>query len=183
MARILQKVELDENATSDLLCVDTEFLTSRNRLDQVAICDSKEGKKLGEFVSDKTIFFVWAFDVAYVRDWLEEEKVSHNLPANYKVCLLYPEFRANMKKWIGDKCFKGHSFPLSLPFIFALLFQGRDLVGMNHYALVDAQQTAILHRLFLDLCKVSEKRVLFKGTSQSCYQGYNRSLQIFLDEK
>ncbi|KAJ5711245.1 hypothetical protein N7488_005401 [Penicillium malachiteum] len=222
MTRILEKVELDENATSDLLFVDTEFSTRRHRLYQLSICDSKERKKLDcfpiynegqtsqarssldlkgvsyrvkgwekkmstgqgfaidrgfnakmvtekleELVSDETIFIAWAgwaLDVEYARDWLEEEEVSHHLPANEKVCLLYPEFKENVKKWIGDKCFKGHSFPLTLPFLFSLLFQGHDLVGWNHDALVDAQQTSILHRLFLDLCKPPEKRVLFKGT-------------------
>ncbi|KAJ6032016.1 hypothetical protein N7540_002748 [Penicillium herquei] len=103
-------------------------------------------------------------DHGHLIDWLEKEEVSHNLPADGKVCMLYHEFKTNMKERIGDKCFKGRSFPLSLPFLSTLLFPGHDLVGMNHDALADARQTAILQRLFLDLCKVPEKRVLFKGT-------------------
>ncbi|KAJ5725420.1 uncharacterized protein N7483_006777 [Penicillium malachiteum] len=124
-------------------------------------------EKLGEMISKKTIFVSWgswAFDVEYLREGLDEEEVRHKLPAKDKVCMLYHEFRLNMKDQIGEKCFKGHSFPLTLPFLFTLLFQGHDLVGMNHDALVDARQTASLQRLFLDLCKVPEKRVLFKGT-------------------
>ena len=99
-----------------------------------------------------------------MRDWLDEENVSHNLPKKGKVLLLYHEFRRNIARHLGRKCFKGKQFILKLPVLFTLLFAGHSLDGRNHDALVDAQQTVLLLSLFMDLCKPPGQRVIFQGT-------------------
>ena len=58
-------------------------------------------------------------------------------------------FRANLGK-LSD----GTAFPLRLPILFPLFHGTRhELAGRNHHALVDAQQTRLMFRSFIALCK------------------------------
>lgn len=103
------------------------------------------------------------FDVGYVREWLDTEGVDHSLPADDTVLLLYHEFKVNLSENLRSHCFKGRSFPLQLQVLFTVPYQGHDLVGLNHDALVDARQLSMLVRLFIDLCKLPNERIIFKG--------------------
>jgi len=119
-------------------------------------------------ISKKTIFLSWAqssFDLSYLRDWLEAEGFNDVLPGNENVCLLLMEFRENVKRVLGRTRYRGRSFPLSLPVLFLLLFgENHKLSGCNHHAVVDAQQLALMGKLFIDLCKPPNKRDFWQGS-------------------
>ncbi|KAJ5260467.1 hypothetical protein N7478_012072 [Penicillium angulare] len=102
-------------------------------------------KKLGEEGRRKDAIFAVLLDVT--------------LPQSGNVCLLLKEFRPNIDKAVSSKCFRGEPISLKLSGIFVLLFgQGHTLAGRNHDALVDAQQLALLAKLFCDLCRPPAKR-------------------------
>ncbi|KAJ6189575.1 hypothetical protein N7519_004483 [Penicillium mononematosum] len=66
-------------------------------------------------ISKDTIFLAWAtwpFDLSYLRGWLRQEGFEDVLPGDENVCLLIPEFRANINGVLGRECFQGRSFPL-----------------------------------------------------------------------
>jgi hypothetical protein len=135
-------------------------------------------------ITPKTTFVSWAswhFDLSLLREWLEIEGHYDMLPNNEDLWLLLMEFRGNLERILGRKCFKGRRFPLKLPFLFPLLF-GDDhlLAGRNHNAFVDAQQLALLTNLFLDLCKPLEERVIWKG-SEARDLGSSHKRQFKLD--
>jgi hypothetical protein len=119
-------------------------------------------------ISKQTIFLSWAtwcFDLSHLREWLEAEGFHDVLPGNENVCLLLLEFRENVKRVLGRTCYRGRSFPLSLPVLFLLLFgEDHELSGRNHHALLDAQQLALMAKLFIDLCKPPDKRVFWQGS-------------------
>ena len=119
-------------------------------------------------ISKKPIFVSWArwsFDLTYLRDWLEAEGFHDVLPGDENVCLLLMEFRLNVTRVIGTKCYQGRAFPLSLPMLFLLLFgEDHPLSGRNHHAAVDAQQLALMGKLFIDLCKPPDERVLWQAS-------------------
>lgn len=131
-----------------------------------ALKAQKVGEKLEKMIDKNKTFVTWGsspFDVAYVREWLDTEGVDHSLPADDTVLLLYPEFKVILSEKLGNHCFKGRSFPLKLQVLFTVLYEGHDLVGLNHDALVDARQLSMLVRLFIDLCKPPNERTIFKG--------------------
>ncbi|KGO65779.1 Zinc finger, C2H2 [Penicillium italicum] len=119
-------------------------------------------------ISNKTMFLSWAswcFDLSHLRDWLGKEGFDDVLPGNANLCLLYHEFRINIKRVLGTSCYRGRAFPLSLPALFPLLFGVNDpLAGQNHHALVDAQQLSQMARVFIDLCKPPKERVHYQGS-------------------
>lgn len=99
----------------------------------------------------------------YLRKWLQEEGFHDVLPRDENLCLLLREFRINLGRVIGKQCYRGGPFPVSLPVLFLLLFGDDDpLSGRNHHALVDAQQLALMAKLFTDLCKPPHKRVYWQ---------------------
>lgn len=114
-------------------------------------------------ISQDTMFLSWAswpFDLAYLRDWLEQEGFHDILPGNENVCLLYHEFRVNLERIIGRTCHRGKAFPLRLPVVFPLLFGEEDpLSGKNHHALIDSKQLCRMAKLFMDLCKPPGQRL------------------------
>lgn len=118
-------------------------------------------------ISNKPIFLSWAlwcFDLSFLRDWLEQEGFDDVLPGDENVCLVLNEFRDNVKAVIGTTCHDGGRFPLNLPTAFLVLSgENHPLSGRNHHALVDAQQLALMARLFIDLCKPPDERVHYQG--------------------
>ncbi|KAK4865142.1 hypothetical protein LT330_001765 [Penicillium expansum] len=113
-------------------------------------------------ISQDTKFMSWAswgFDLSFLRDWLDDEGFSDVLPGDENLCLLYHEFRVNIKRVLGTNCYGGKSFPLSLPTFYPVIFGTNDpLSGRNHHAFVDSQQLSRLTNLFVDLCKPPNKR-------------------------
>lgn len=117
-------------------------------------------------ISKDTMFLSWAswhLDLVHLRDWLGEEGFHDVLPGNENMCLLLKEFRGNMKRVVGTTCYRRKSFPLSLPVLFLVLFgENHPLSGRNHHALIDAQQLALVAKLYMDLCKPPGKRVYWQ---------------------
>ncbi|KAJ5961742.1 hypothetical protein N7501_006683 [Penicillium viridicatum] len=118
-----------------------------------------------------TMFLSWAswhFVLVYLRHRLGEKWFQDVLPGNENMCLLLKEVRGNMKRVVGTTCYRGQRFPLSLPMLFLLfllLFEGNHpLSGRNHHALVDAQQLALVAKLYMDLCKPPGKRVYWQAS-------------------
>ncbi|CAG8152603.1 unnamed protein product [Penicillium nalgiovense] len=119
-------------------------------------------------INKDTIFVAWAlwpFDLSYLRRWLRQEGFADILPGDENICLLIPEFRANINRVLGKKCFQGRSFPLSLPVVFPL-FCGptHELLGRNHHALYDSQQLSLMMRLFLNLQKHPDERTPWQNS-------------------
>ena len=138
------------------------FVTKNGTLDASEVI-----QKLNEAgISKQTIFLSWAswcIDLSYLRGWLEQEGFHDVLPGDSNVCLLLKEFRANVKRVIGATCYQNRPFPLSLPVVFLALFgDDHPLSLRNHHALVDAQQLALMAKLFVDLCKPPNERVFSK---------------------
>ncbi|CAI7568068.1 unnamed protein product [Penicillium glandicola] len=124
------------------------------------------GKLRKAGISEDTIFLSWSktyVDLSYFREWLEQENFHDILPGDESVCLLLKEFRDNLDRELGTTCFQGKAFPLSLPVVFMVIFEDDPLVGRNHHALVDAQQLAMMARLFIDLCKPPKEADLLDG--------------------
>lgn len=124
------------------------------------------GKLQQAGISNKTMFLSWAswcFDLSFLRDWLEQEWFENVLPGDQNVCLVLNEFRANVRRVIGTTCHDGRRFPLNLPTVFPMLFgENHPLSGRNHHALIDAQQLALVAKLYMDLCKPPGKRVYWQ---------------------
>ena len=103
-------------------------------------------------VTPETIMIVWAtnnWDLSTIREWFEAEGYSDILPPDSKCVGMVRPFRANLGK-LSD----GTPFPLRLPILFPLFHSTRhELAGRNHHALVDAQQTCLIFRSFIALCK------------------------------
>ncbi|KAJ5168065.1 uncharacterized protein N7482_003659 [Penicillium canariense] len=143
------------------------FFTQDGTLDAKGVV----GKLREIGISKKTTFLPWAswcFDLSYLRDWLEAEGFHDVLPGDENVCRLLLEFRANVKRVIGNTCYQSRPFPLSLSILFLVLFgEDHPLSGRNHHALVDAQQLALMADLFIDLCKPPHKRVRWQGSNKN----------------
>lgn len=154
------------------------FFTQDGTLDAKGVV----GKLRENGISKKTIFVSWAswcFDLSYLRDWLEAEGFHDVLPGDENVCLLLHEFRANVQRVLGRTCYRNHSFPLTLPVLFPLLFgENHELSGRNHHALVDAQQLSLLVKVFIDLCKPPDKRVFWQGSEMKKLGSRKRQLTL-----
>ncbi|KAI2730406.1 hypothetical protein CBS147332_2258 [Penicillium roqueforti] len=142
-----------------------KYLTSDGRLRAKQVVEKLQG--VG--ISNQPFFLSWtswSFDLSYLRQWLRQEGLGCVLPGDENVCLLLQEFHTNVRRVLGRTCFKGRTFPLKLPLVFALLFgDTHPLAGRNHRALVDAQQLALLARLFVDLCKPPSRRVYWQAST------------------
>ena len=53
---------------------------------------------------------------------------------------------------------KEQRFPLALEFLFPLLYPRHHLIGLNHQALVDCQQTRLVCKAFDELCRPVDER-------------------------
>ncbi|KAJ5606395.1 hypothetical protein N7510_009176 [Penicillium lagena] len=93
------------------------------------------------------------------------------------------EFRMNVSRVIGRTCYQGRRFPLSLPVLFLLLFEeNHPLSGHNHHALADTQHLALMAKLFVDLCKPLEERVLWQGSELKKLGSMKRQRSLILGE-
>jgi hypothetical protein len=103
-------------------------------------------------VTPETVMIVWAtnnWDLSTLREWFEAEGYSDVLPPDSKCVRMVQPFRVNLGKLLD-----GTSFPLRLQILFPLFHGTRhELAGRNHHALVDAQQTRLMFRSFIALCK------------------------------
>ncbi|MCJ1477979.1 hypothetical protein MMC13_006654 [Lambiella insularis] len=89
-----------------------------------------------------TIILVWAVnigDLTILRNFLESTGYFDILPSDENCIPLIHVLRPNLPK-IGQS-----PFPLRLEVLFPVMFPRHQLIGLNHAALVDCQQTCCAH--------------------------------------
>lgn len=104
-------------------------------------------------ITPKTVFIAWhnnRYDLRLFRNFLEEGGYKGILPGDDNCIPMVPYFRRNIPKELS----------LSLPIIFEALYPGHKLIGHNHRALPDCQQTMLVLDAFEQLCKPPEKQEL-----------------------
>ena len=114
------------------------------KADEIALRLQKAG------ITQDTIILVWhisKFDLTLLRDFLESAGHSGILPPHENCIPMIKLFRANLP--VGPSGYP--SFPLSLELLFPTLYPRHSLIGLNHRALEDAQQTRLV-------CMAFEKR-------------------------
>jgi hypothetical protein len=63
-------------------------------------------------------------------------------------------FRPNMPKGLAQN----QQIPLKLEVIFPIMYPRHQLIGLNHQAFVDYQQTRLVCKAFNELCRPTEER-------------------------
>jgi hypothetical protein len=94
-------------------------------------------------ISQDTVFLVWhknTMDLRLLRGLLESSGYNNILPPNENCISLLPLFKHNVFKNVP----RGQQFYLRLEVVFPLMFPQHDLVGFNHLAFVDCQQTRLI---------------------------------------
>lgn len=116
-------------------------------------------------VSPDTIVLTWHFgctDLLILRDFLEEAGYVDLLPQDDNCIPMIRRFRENLPK-LDD----GRFCCCKLEVLFPLLFPGHELQGLNHHALVDAQQLRLLVIFMEERCRPPSerdaRRLLFPG--------------------
>lgn len=75
-------------------------------------------------------------------------------PGDQNGCLLLQEFKVNVDKEIGRKCFRNEAFPRRGPWVVHLVRRGvgedLTLAGRKHHAIMDALQLGLSTNLLLD---------------------------------
>ncbi|OIW27556.1 hypothetical protein CONLIGDRAFT_645810 [Coniochaeta ligniaria NRRL 30616] len=111
-------------------------------------------RKVG--ISPKTIFLAWhtgATDLRLLRELLEKAGHTGILPPDENCIPLLRSFMPNRRF-----APKGVKFSMSLEVLFPVMYPEHDLVGQNHQALVDYQQTSLVCEAFDQLCKPVAER-------------------------
>ncbi|OBS27535.1 hypothetical protein FPOA_01477 [Fusarium poae] len=99
----------------------------------------------------KTVFIAWhrnKTDLRIFREFLEQGGHKGILPGDDNCIHVIHYLRRNVPA----------SISLSLPIIFEILYPDHELIGLNHRALPDCQQTMLVLDAFEQLCKPSEER-------------------------
>jgi hypothetical protein len=108
-------------------------------------------------ISQDTIFIVYhtsKTDLQMLRKLLVSEGYDHILPPDRNCVPIINILKPNIFKDIP----KEQRFPLALEFLFPLLYPRHRLIGLNHQALVDCQQTRLVCKAFDELCRPVDKR-------------------------
>lgn len=108
-------------------------------------------------INKDTIILVWhqnVSDLTLLREFLEAAGYGDILPTN-KNCIpminiLRPNFPAHR--------INGRKYPLRLKLLFPTMFPSHSLIGQNHQALADCQQTRLICQAFHKLCQPVEER-------------------------
>ncbi|RGP59736.1 zinc finger 76 expressed in testis [Fusarium longipes] len=106
-------------------------------------------RKVG--ITPKTVFVAWGsnkYDLTILRNFLEHGGHSGILPGNDNCIPMVHYFRRNLPR----------SFRFRLQVVFEVLYPGHRLIGYNHRALPDCQQTMLVLSAFEQLRKSPEKR-------------------------
>lgn len=108
-------------------------------------------------ISQDTVFIVYhtnRADLQILRKLLVSEGYDNLLPPDRNCIPLINILRPNIFKDIP----KEQRFSLSLEFLFPILYPRHHLIGLNHQALVDYQQTRLVCKAFDELCKPVDER-------------------------
>ena len=115
-------------------------------LDVCAIAEALEDSG----VTTDSVILVWHstyYDLTLLGNFLEPAGANSLLPSRANCVRLVPHVRANIPPH------NGKPFPATLSTIFPILFPRHELVGRNHRALVDCQQTRLVMMAFEEFAK------------------------------
>jgi hypothetical protein len=130
------------------------FSSRRQNIDSMTVHQvAQKLKQTG--IHPGTIILVWAVnigDLRILRNFLESAGYFDILPPDENCIPLIHVLRPNLPK-IGQS-----PFPLRLEVLFPVMFPRHQLIGLNHAALVDCQQTRLICMGFDQLCMPVEKR-------------------------
>jgi hypothetical protein len=127
-------------------------------LDVFAVAEALEDSG----VTKDSVILVWYsmyYDLTLLSNFLESAGANSPLPPRENCVRLVPHVRANVPPH------NGKPFPATLSTIFPILFPCHELVGRNHRALVDCQQTLLVMTAFEEFAKPidSPGRLDFSG--------------------
>lgn len=111
-------------------------------------------KEIG--INSDTLFVVWAtsaFDLKVLHNYLETGGHRDILPSDGQCVPICYTFRENLPQIRLDK-----KYPVRLEIIFPVFYPGHKLIGANHQALADCQQTRYMCLPLPELCKPVEER-------------------------
>ena len=133
-----------------------EFVISKMDVHQVAA-------KLKEIcINQNTIFLTWhtsTKDLQLLRRFLHLANYTDILPPDKHCIPLVPIFRLTLPDTIKDSANGGSRlFPLALEVVSPVIFPLHNLIGLNHQALVDCQQTRLVLQAAIDLTKPINNR-------------------------
>ncbi len=95
-----------------------------------------------------------AYDLRILRQFLESAGYSGILPSNENCIPLLQLLRPNLQEVLPG----GVKVSLALEHLFPIMYPRSELVGLNHQALIDCQQTRLDCMAFDELCKPIEDR-------------------------
>lgn len=108
-------------------------------------------------ISPSTVIIVYhatKFDLKLLTRFLESAGYFGYLPPEENCIPMVNVLRPHL----SDRMSSGRRFPLKLEVLFPLMFPGHSLVGMNHQALADCQQTRLVCMAYEELCKPVAER-------------------------
>jgi hypothetical protein len=126
--------------------LDSSGTNTDQDLDVFAIAEALEDSG----VTKESVILVWHstyYDLTLLGNFLESAGANSPLPSRANCVRLVPHVRANMPPH------NGKPFPATLSAIFPILFPCHELVGRNHRALVDCQQTRLVMMAFEEFAK------------------------------
>ncbi|MCJ1476666.1 hypothetical protein MMC13_005334 [Lambiella insularis] len=101
-------------------------------------------------VTKDSVILVWHstyYDLTLLNNFLESAGANSTLPSRANCVRLVPHVRANVPHH------NGKPFSVTLSIVFPILFPHHELVGRNHRALVDCQQTRLIMTAFEEFDK------------------------------
>jgi hypothetical protein len=100
------------------------------------------------------VYHVSTVDLRLLRWFLESAGYFGFLPPDENCIPMVHILRPHL----SDRLPGGRSFPLGLEVLFPLMYPRHILVGLNHQALVDCQQTRLICMAYEELCKPIAER-------------------------
>jgi hypothetical protein len=95
------------------------------------------------------VYHLSTMDLSLLREFLESAGYTGILPPNKNCIPLIPLLRMNLSEGPPGR----KSFPLGLEELFPVMYPRHHLIGLNHQALIDCQQTRLVCMAFDELCK------------------------------
>ena len=133
-----------------------ESVISQMDVHQVAI----KLKEIG--INQNTTFLTWrksTTDLKLLRRFLQLAGYADILPPDENCNPLIQIFRLNFPEILKDPANRrSKSFPLPLEVLSLVIFPRHSLIGPNHHALVDCQQTRLVLQAAIELVKPVKER-------------------------
>jgi hypothetical protein len=132
-------------------------------------------------ITQDTMILVWHMstsDLTLLRLFLESAGYVGILPPDENCIPLIQVLRTNLRDGPA-----GYGlFPMRLDLLFPIMYPRHSLIGLNHQALVDYQQTRLVCMAFDELCKPIEERG-DKWRPETCEQSAQTSILDWLRDE